>query len=112
MRSKSELELSLVIPCYNESSVLPILTPRLTEWLATVGVSWEVILVDDGSRDDTFLQLEAMHQADSRFKVLSLSRNFGHQAALCAGLAHAAGQLVGILDADLQDPPELLGQCL
>ena len=105
-------QLSLVIPCYNESTVLPLLRERLVQSLAQLGLTWEVILVDDGSRDDTFAQLVAMHAVDPRFKALSFSRNFGHQTAVFAGLNHAGGDFVAVLDADLQDPPEFLVTCL
>jgi len=105
-------ELSLVIPCFNEESVLPLLETRLRKFLGDCGISWEVLFVDDGSRDKTFELLAGMHRAEPRFKVISFSRNFGHQAALCAGLAYAQGQAVGLLDADLQDPPELFARCL
>ena len=104
--------LSILIPCYNESAVLPLLKPRLQQSLDALGISWEVVFVDDGSRDSTFQQLAQIHRDDPRFKVIGLSRNFGHQAALCAGLAQVAGDFVAVLDADLQDPPELLGRCL
>jgi len=110
--SSSNVGLSLVIPCYNEGKVLPFLRQRLLSSLPSLKLSWEVILVDDGSRDDTLPQLAAMHAADPRFKVISFSRNFGHQIAVCAGLYHARGDLVAILDADLQDPPEFLATCL
>jgi glycosyltransferase involved in cell wall biosynthesis len=105
-------ELSLVIPCYNESAVLPLLRERLLQSLPSTGAGWEVILVDDGSHDDTFKQLTAMHAADARFKVLSFSRNFGHQTAVFAGLSHASGDFVAVMDADLQDPPEFLLKCV
>jgi len=105
-------ELSLVIPCFNESSVLPLLRQRLMDSLGRLGLTWEVILVDDGSRDDTFAQASAMHTADPRFKVLSFSRNFGHQTAVFAGLSRARGDFVAVLDADLQDPPELVATCV
>jgi polyisoprenyl-phosphate glycosyltransferase len=105
-------ELSLVIPCFNEALVLPLLRDRLLQSFSKTGLSWEVILVDDGSRDGTFAQLTAMHAADSRFKVISFSRNFGHQTAVFAGLSHAWGDFVGVMDADLQDPPEFLLTCL
>lgn len=105
-------ELSLVIPCYNESRVLPLLRQRLIESLARTGMTWEVILVDDGSRDDTYAQLAVMHAADSRFKVLAFSRNFGHQNAVFAGLSRATGDFVAVLDADLQDPPEFVATCV
>jgi len=112
MSTIQEPDLSVIIPCYNESEVLQALEVRLRKCLEELRISWEVIFVDDGSQDSTFQQLAAMHASESRFKVISLSRNFGHQAALGAGLERAAGKAVGILDADLQDPPELLGRCL
>jgi len=105
-------ELSIVIPCYNESSVLPLLRERLVQSLSLTGNEWEVILVDDGSQDDTFALLAVMHAGDARFKVLSFSRNFGHQTAVFAGLSHALGNFVAVMDADLQDPPEFLLTCL
>jgi dolichol-phosphate mannosyltransferase len=105
-------ELSLVIPCYNEQAVLPLLRERLVQSLSLTGAAWEVIWVDDGSNDGTFAQLSAMHAADERFKVISFSRNFGHQTAVFAGLSHATGNVVAVMDADLQDPPEFLLQCL
>lgn len=106
------LELSVVIPCYNESAVLPLLFERLLSSLPQTGAGWEVLLVDDGSRDDTFQQLSAMSARDSRFKVLSFSRNFGHQTAVFAGLTYAVGEFVAVMDADLQDPPEFLMKCI
>ncbi|MFZ0829042.1 MAG: glycosyltransferase family 2 protein [Verrucomicrobiia bacterium] len=105
-------EFSLVIPCYNEGKVLPLLHERLVQSLATLGVSWESIMVDDGSQDDTFKQLTILHQREPRFKVISFSRNFGHQTAVLAGLCHARGEFVAVMDADLQDPPEFLASCL
>jgi polyisoprenyl-phosphate glycosyltransferase len=104
--------LSAVIPCFNEAAVLPLLRERLTASLDGVGMPWEVVFVDDGSRDETFQLLAAMNAADHRFKVIRFSRNFGHQIAVAAGLAHTFGEVVAVLDADLQDPPELLAECL
>ena len=106
------IDLSLVVPCYNESEVLPALEERLLKCLSALAVDWEVIFVDDGSRDRTAELLVAMHQREPRFKAVSFSRNFGHQAAISAGLTYASGKAVGIMDADLQDPPELFGACL
>jgi dolichol-phosphate mannosyltransferase len=80
--------------------------------MGALGITWEVILVDDGSYDDTFAQAAAMHQTDPHFKVISFSRNFGHQTAVFAGLFHARGEFVAVLDADLQDPPEFVATCL
>lgn len=110
MQHNGEVQLTLVIPCFNETQVLPVLERRLRGCMDRLGLSWEVIFVDDGSRDGTLETLIQMHQAEPRFKVIALSRNFGHQAALCAGLHAASGQAVGILDADLQDPPELFAE--
>lgn len=105
-------ELSVVIPCYNEAAVLPLLRERLCQNLSRLDGVWEVILIDDGSNDDTFHQLSAMHAADQRFKVISFSRNFGHQTAVYAGLSYASGDFVAVMDADLQDPPEFLLTCI
>lgn len=107
-----KIALSIVIPCYNESEVLPHLEARLRRSLPSLGVTWEVILVDDGSIDRTPELLEAMHRGDSRFRVVRFSRNFGHQAAICAGLTFASGSAVGVMDADLQDPPEVFAEAL
>jgi dolichol-phosphate mannosyltransferase len=104
--------LSVVIPCYNEAAVLPLLEQRLRASLDGLGMEWEVILVDDGSSDGSYQQLVALNAADPRFKVIRFSRNFGHQAAIVAGLCRVQGMVVAVLDADLQDPPELIGQCL
>lgn len=105
-------QLGIVIPCFNEQEVLPRLRQRLRESLERLGVSWELVFVDDGSTDRTWEILAGMHREDPRVKVIGLSRNFGHQTAISAGLAYARGDAVAILDADLQDPPELLGRCL
>lgn len=101
-----------MIPCYNEAAVLPLLRERLCQNLSRSDGVWEVILIDDGSNDDTFHQLSAMHAADQRFKVISFSRNFGHQTAVYAGLSYASGDFVAVMDADLQDPPEFLLTCI
>ncbi len=98
--------ISVVIPCYNKQEVLPQLFERLTTAAAAWGVDYQVICVDDGSRDRTWELLEAQHAADARWLCLRLARNFGHQAAVSAGLFHASGDAVVIIDADLQDPPE------
>lgn len=105
-------QLSAVVPCYNEEEVLPLLRQRLQSALDALGLSWEVVLVDDGSRDRTPEILQQLHETDERFKSVRLSRNFGHQAAVSAGLAYADGDAVVVMDADLQDPPEILGQCV
>ncbi len=101
-------ELSLVIPCYNEETTLPSLHDALVEVLATMSVTWEVILVDDGSGDATRAVAAAFARDDPCWRVLGLSRNFGKEAAMLAGLRAARGQWVLIMDADLQHPPNLI----
>ena len=105
-------KISVVVPCYNEETVLPQLFERLGAVAATWGLDYEIICVDDGSRDRTWELLTAQNQRDPHWCCLSFARNFGHQAAVFAGLCHAAGDYVAILDADLQDPPEFLTDCL
>ena len=99
--------LSVVVPVWNEEENLPALYERLAPVLADLG-SYEIIIVDDGSHDRSAEIALDLGQRDPGVKVLELSRNFGHQAALSAGLAHARGEAVVFMDADLQDPPELL----
>jgi glycosyltransferase involved in cell wall biosynthesis len=104
---------SVVVPVYNERESLPALTSRLRVTLEEVaGESFEILLVDDGSSDGSAELMDAAAQADPRVRVLHLSRNFGHQAALQAGLDRAQGRAVILMDADLQDPPELLPEFL
>jgi polyisoprenyl-phosphate glycosyltransferase len=102
--------ISVIIPCYNEAAVLPEAHRRLAELadrLQSAG-TFEFIFVDDGSRDETSRLLYELARADPRVRGLRLSRNFGQQIATTAGLEHAAGDAVVIIDADLQDPPELI----
>jgi dolichol-phosphate mannosyltransferase len=104
-------ELSLVIPIFNEEAIIDELERRLLALLAnveSVGESWEVVLVNDGSRDRSLELLRGLAARDARFKVLSFSRNFGHQMAITAGVDRASGKAVIVMDADLQDPPEVV----
>ncbi|MEB3186973.1 MAG: glycosyltransferase family 2 protein [bacterium] len=100
--------LSIVVPMHDESAVIEAFHDRLTTVLDATGLTFEVVCVNDGSRDDTLLRLEWLHAHDSRFKVIDLSRNFGKEAALTAGIDHASGEAVIPFDADLQDPPEVI----
>jgi len=100
--------ISIVIPCYNEKEVLDQLYARLTSAAEKWNEPFEVILVDDGSEDETWQLIKKMHDRDSRWKIIRLARNFGHQTAISAGIYHAQGDCVIIIDADLQDPPEEL----
>lgn len=105
---------TVVIPVFNEESVLPELFRRLTEiFNRESSCVWRAILVNDGSRDHSARLMSAQAERDNRFRLVELSRNFGHQAALAAGLAQAAeADAVVTLDADLQDPPELISRLL
>jgi glycosyltransferase involved in cell wall biosynthesis len=100
--------LTLVVPIYNEESVLRLLLPRLKGALDQIDDEYEIIFVNDGSTDQSLAILEEMHAEDSRIKILSFSRNFGKECAITAGLDFASGQAVVPIDADLQDPPELI----
>jgi polyisoprenyl-phosphate glycosyltransferase len=104
--------LSVVIPLFNEEAVLPLLVARLDDDLAKLDCDAEIILVDDGSRDKTLMLGKEVALRDPRYRLLSFSRNFGHQAAITAGLDFADGDAVVIMDADLQDPPEIIGRML
>jgi len=100
--------LSIVVPCHNEEAVVATTHDRLVAAVAGTGMDLEIIYVDDGSRDQTLRRLEAIAARDSRAVVVELSRNFGQQAAMSAGLAQARGAAVVVIDADLQDPPEVI----
>lgn len=101
-------KLSVVIPLYNEQEVITLMYERLTVVLTGLQVAYELVLVDDGSRDDTPAMMRRLAEDDAAVTAVLLSRNFGKEAALTAGLAHAVGAAVVIMDADLQDPPELI----
>ncbi len=104
--------ISIVVPAYNEERNLDVLHRRVSEIMdGTVGRDdWELVFVDDGSKDSTWQAIDALNKSDLRVRGVRLSRNFGHQSALMAGLAAARGQAVIMMDADLQHPPELLPQ--
>ena len=104
--------ISLVFPVYNEEEVLPMLYERVRHALTQLPYEVEVILVNDGSRDRSLELMTRYHQEDPRFKIVDFSRNFGHQVAITAGMDAAGGDAVILMDADLQDPPELLPQFL
>ena len=99
---------SVVIPIYNEAEVLPTLHRRLTDVLEDLGHSYEIIFVNDGSTDASPKALFDLRAQDTRVKVISLSRNFGHQVAITAGLDYSTGDAVIVMDGDLQDPPEVI----
>jgi glycosyltransferase involved in cell wall biosynthesis len=101
--------ISVIVPCYNEAQVIAETNRQLVATLAALdGLDFEIVYVDDGSSDATVELLRAIQSADKRARVVRLSRNFGHQLAVSAGLEHAAGDALVIIDADLQDPPEVI----
>ncbi|MFN2597638.1 MAG: glycosyltransferase family 2 protein [Pyrinomonadaceae bacterium] len=100
---------SVVVPCYDEEPVLTPTHAALARALSVIeGAAFEIVYVNDGSRDRTLEVLRELQRADARVRVVSLSRNFGHQLAVSAGIEHAAGACVVVIDADLQDPPEVI----
>lgn len=102
-------KLCVVIPCYNEEESIPVLVEKLTPVLEKeTGGAWEILFVDDGSRDTTAQLIWNLHEKDARYRGVRLSRNFGHQPAVWTGLQHARGECIGVIDCDLQDPPEVL----
>ncbi len=113
MNLASHCLLSVIVPAYNEQEVLPIFHDRLVAALANVEAlvgRWEVIYVNDGSKDATLSVLKELQRGDPAIGVVALSRNFGKEAAMSAGLKLACGDAVILIDADLQDPPELIGE--
>ncbi|OFW66961.1 MAG: hypothetical protein A2Y74_00540 [Actinobacteria bacterium RBG_13_63_9] len=104
--------MSVVVPVFNEEAVLSELRHRLTATLEKTSARFEVIFVDDGSFDSTPALSDRICDEDPRFKCVHLSRNFGHQAAVSAGLRYAGGDVICLMDADLQDPPEILPRLL
>jgi dolichol-phosphate mannosyltransferase len=105
-------ELSLVLPIFNEEPVIDELHRRLGEFLPAMGTTWEVIFVDDGSKDQSFAMLRTLAADNPHYRVISFARNFGHQSAITAGIDYARGKAVVIMDADLQDPPEVVTEML
>ena len=105
---KRRRSLSVVVPVLNEERGLEPLVARLRPVLEGLGLDWEVVFVDDGSTDGTLAKLKAMHALDPRFKAISLSRNFGKEIAIAAGLKYTGGDAAVLMDADLQHPPELI----
>jgi len=99
---------SIVVPIYNESGNIEKLYARINEVMTSTGDTWEMICINDGSRDDSLEKLAALSVQDPRIKVINFARNFGHQTAVTAGMDYTRGQAVIVIDADLQDPPEVI----
>lgn len=113
MNRQNKNLLSIVVPCFNEEQVIGETHRQLSAALAELeDVDYEIVYVDDGSRDATAGQLRILQANDLHVRVVLLSRNFGHQLAVSAGIEHAVGDAVVLIDADLQDPPEVIGEML
>ncbi|MGG5821509.1 glycosyltransferase family 2 protein [Falsiroseomonas sp. HW251] len=109
IRGEARPAISVVVPAYNEQEVLRAFHARITPVMEGIGLPWEVVYVNDGSRDGTLAIMLELQAADGHVSVVNLSRNFGKEIALTAGLDHAAGtEAVVVIDADLQDPPEVI----
>lgn len=108
MREDQRQFISVVVPCYNEQEVIRETHARLAAVLDAMGARWEVVYVDDGSIDATAGVIRDILSMDDRVRLVALARNFGHQIAVTAGLDHAEGDAVVVIDADLQDPPEVI----
>jgi dolichol-phosphate mannosyltransferase len=110
--SNASLLLSVIVPCFNEAEVIEHTHQRLSAALQAITPDFEIIYVDDGSRDATPELLRDIQVSSPHAKLIRLSRNFGHQIAVSAGLEYARGQAVVLIDADLQDPPEVIAQMM
>lgn len=104
--------LSIIVPCYNEEEVIAATHERLSAVMDATGLSYEIVYVDDGSKDATAEKLRAVQMASPHARLIRLSRNFGHQIAVTAGLEYAEGDAVVLIDADLQDPPEVIPEMI
>ena len=101
--------LSVIVPVHNEAAVLPRFHARMSQVMSETGYAYEIVYIDDGSDDDSAARIAGIRDEDSSVALIELSRNFGKEIALSAGLDHARGDAVIVIDADLQDPPELMG---
>ncbi|MDJ0555378.1 MAG: glycosyltransferase family 2 protein [Microcoleaceae cyanobacterium MO_207.B10] len=109
---KDKIEVSIIVPCYNEAPNIDYLFERLISVLESLKITYEIVCINDGSQDNTLQLLIAHHQKNSAIKILNFSRNFGKEIALTAGLDYTIGDAVIPIDADLQDPPELIIQLI
>ncbi len=107
-----EKKISIIVPCYNEEASLPIFYEETSKVLKSIGCKYELLFVDDGSKDKTLFLLKDFSKQDSSVKYISFSRNFGKEAAMYAGFCNTDGDYVAVIDADMQDPPSLLPQMI
>ena len=112
MTKSNKKKVSIIVPCFNEEEALPLFYEEITKVLKTIKYDYELILVNDGSKDNTLKEMEDLSLKDKHIIYLSFSRNFGKEAAMYAGLNNASGDYVGFIDADLQHPPILLKEMI
>ncbi len=103
---------SIIAPVFNEEETLPHFYQRVIQVMEGVGEAFEIVLINDGSRDGSYAIMQKLHASDARVRIIDFSRNFGHQLAISAGLDHARGKAVIIIDSDLQDPPEVIPELI
>lgn len=106
----SSIEISVIVPIYNEQKVISELYERLSSTLSSITINYEIIFINDGSKDDSLLSIVQISKSDDRVFYINLSRNFGHQIAVMAGIDAVRGEAVVIIDGDLQDPPEVISE--
>jgi dolichol-phosphate mannosyltransferase len=106
------VDFSVIIPIYNEELNIPNLVTRLRPVVEKTGMSYELLFVNDGSRDNSLKLIKALSMADEHVRYIDFSRNFGHQIAVTAGIDNCKGKIIAIIDADLQDPPELMQEMI
>ena len=106
------IELSIIVPCFNEQESIPLFYEELLKVLTKMDITYEIIFIDDGSKDATLQKMKELSQRDSNVVYLSFSKNFGKEAAMYAGFVNARGRYIAVMDADLQDPPALLPKML
>ena len=106
------MKVSIIVPCYNEEEPIPIFYKEISLVMNDLNCEYEIIFIDDGSKDRTCSILRELKENDSHVLYMSFSRNFGKEAAMYAGLSNASGDYVAIMDADMQDPPSLLPSML
>lgn len=104
--------ISIVVPCYNEQGAFPIFYRESTKVLRGMQIPYELLFINDGSKDNTLAEIKKVSEQDSHVKYISFSRNFGKEAAMYAGFCNVKGEYTAIMDCDMQDPPALLPEML
>ena len=111
-KERKTIELSLIIPCYEEEVTIPVFYKEVTKILQKMPYSYEIVFIDDGSKDHTLKVMEELAEKDGHVRYISFSRNFGKEAAMYAGFSNTRGEYIAVMDVDLQDPPELLPEMM